>query len=119
MKINYANDSVKVYCTSYKAASKLFGGDKNLARSLLSRVNAIEQANVIKDIIVLKPFRFHKLSGKLDGYFAIDVKTIKDKWRIILQPLDQNEEAYDPCNIDQIATDVRIVEIREVSAHYE
>lgn len=64
-------------------------------------------------------FRFHNLKGKLKGYFAIDVKTIRDKWRIILQPLDDEEKAFDPCDIDKIAAVVRIVEIREVSAHYE
>ena len=64
-------------------------------------------------------FRFHNLKGKLNGYFAIDVKTIRDKWRIILQPPDDEEKASDPCSIDKIAAVVRIVEIREVSAHYE
>lgn len=41
------------------------------------------------------------------------------KWRIILQPLDEDEKEYDPLNIDEIAGIVKIVEIREVSAHYE
>ena len=41
------------------------------------------------------------------------------KWRIILQPLDEEENIIDPCNIDEIAAIVKIVEIREVSAHYE
>ena len=64
-------------------------------------------------------FRFHKLNGKLEGFFAIDVKTRRDKWRIILQPLNEEENVFDPCNIDEIAAVVKIVEIREVSAHYE
>lgn len=119
MKIVYKNDTVKAQCTSQKAATKLFGGDKRMAVSLLSRINAIEQADVIKDIIVMRPFRFHQLHGKLDGLFAIDVKTIRDKWRVILQPLNDDEEAFDPCNIDEISSKVRIIEIREVSAHYE
>lgn len=119
MKINYANDKVKQQCTSIKAATKLFGGDKKMAISLMARINAIEQAAVIKDIIVMPTFRFHKLKGNLKDYFAIDVKTIRDKWRIILLPLDDNEEVFDPCNIDEIAAIVKIVEIREVSAHYE
>lgn len=33
--------------------------------------------------------------------------------------LDENEQPYDPCYIDEIAAIVKIVEIREVSAHYE
>ena len=119
MKVKYANAKTEKQCTSLKEATKLFGGDKRLATSLLSRINAIEQAEVIKDIVVIPTFRFHNLKGKLAGYFAIDVKTVRDKWRIILQPLDDEENVFNPCNINEIATVVRIVEIREVSAHYE
>ena len=119
MRIIYANKKIEKQCTSLKEATKLFGGDKKLAENLLSRIYAIEKADIIKDIIVMPAFRFHNLKGKLNGYFAIDVKTAREKWRIILQPLDENEEVFSPCNIDEIATEVRIVEIREVSAHYE
>lgn len=119
MRIKYANTKTKKQCNSLKEATKLFGGDKRLAMSLLARINAIEQADVIKDIIVTPTFRFHNLKGKLDGYFAIDVKTIRDKWRIILQPLDEEYNVFDPCNIDEIASVVKIIEIREVSAHYD
>ena len=67
---------------------------------------------------MMPTFHFHKLSGNMDGFFAIDVKTRRDPWRIIIQPLDENEEPYDPCNIDEIAGVVRIVEVKEVSKHY-
>ncbi|MCD8022312.1 MAG: type II toxin-antitoxin system RelE/ParE family toxin [Lachnospiraceae bacterium] len=79
----------------------------------------MQQASILKDIIVMPTFHFHKLHGDLDGYFAIDVKSRREKWRIILCPLDENEEPFVPCNIDEIAAVVKIVEIREVSAHYE
>ena len=84
---------------------------------------ALKNAETIKDIIQHKNFCFHKLENKkgrnLDGYFAIDVKTIRDAWRIILQPLDENKNVYSPCNIDEIATCVKIIKIEEVSYHYE
>lgn len=44
---------------------------------------------------------------------------IHDKWRIIVQPLDDEGRTFDPCNIDEIAAIVKIIEISEVSAHYE
>ncbi len=119
MKINYSSKKIESQCTNLKSAVKLFGGDKSLAISLFSRINAIESAEVIKDIIAMPSFHFHNLHGKLEGYFAIDVKARRDKWRIILQPLDENEHVFDPCHIDEIASAVKIVEIREVSAHYE
>ena len=97
MEIHYANSKIEKQCTSLKEAEKLFGGNKALATSLLSRINAIERADVIKDIILMPPFHFHDLRGKLDD----------------------NKEPFNPCNIDEVASVVRIVEIREVSAHYE
>ena len=123
MALEYASDKVKLQCTNIKIAKKLFDGNDLLARSLLARINALENAENIKDIIVQPTFHFHKLTNKngrnLEGYFAIDVKSRKEKWRIILQPLNEEKEPYDPCNIDQIAGFVKNVEITEVSKHYE
>ena len=83
---------------------------------------ALENAKIIKDIIAMPNFHFHPLKNKgrknLEGYYAIDVKTRKDAWRIILRPLDEKEQPYD-ISIDQIAEIVEIVEITEVSKHYE
>ena len=119
MDVIYSNENVQNQCTNLKDAQKLFSGDKQLAVKLLSRVNQIQAANVLKDIVLTQPLRFHSLKGNLDGLFAIDVKTKKEPWRIILQPLGENEEPFNPCNIDEISGKVRIVEIREVSRHYE
>lgn len=123
LELEYASEKVKSQCTSVKAANKLFGGDAVLTRSLLARINALERAENIKDIIVQPTFRFHDLKNKkgrnLQGCFAIDVKSIREPWRIILQPLDGDKQLFDPCNIDEISEKVRIVEIREVSKHYE
>ena len=55
----------------------------------------------------------------LEGFFSIDVKSRREQWRIILQPLNSDKEPYVPCNIDEIAGIVKIVEIAEVSKHYE
>lgn len=123
MKLKYASEKVEAQCTSVKASRRLFGGDPRLAEKLLSRINALKAAETLQDIIVQPQFRFHNLINKngrnLDGFFAIDVKTRKEPWRIILQPLDDDEEPFGPCNIHEISSGVKIVEIREVSKHYE
>lgn len=123
LELVYEDAKTEEQCTSLKAAKKLFGGNSALATSLLARINALKQADTIKDIIVQPTFHFHKLENKngrdLKGYFAIDVKSRRDQWRIILEPLDENKEPYVPCNIDEISQNVRIVEIMEVSKHYE
>ena len=122
MELVYSNDETEEQCTSIKAAKKLLGGSEILARSLMARINALKQAETIKDIIVMPTFHFHKLTNtggrNLEGYFAIDVKSRRDLWRIILEPLDENRQPYVPCNIDEIAQYVTIVEIMEVSKHY-
>lgn len=123
LEIVYKNEKVKSQCTSLKEATKFFGGNAVLGRSLLARINALEQAEVIKDIIVQPTFHFHNLENKngrnLEGFFAIDVKSRKEQWRIILQPLNENKQPYIPCNIDEVSGIVKIIEIREVSKHYE
>ncbi len=119
MEIVYKNKKTEKQCTSLKEATKLFGGNKLLAISLQSRINAIREASVIKDIILMPQMRFHQMKGDRKGTFAIDVKTKKENWRIILRPLDENKERFNPCNIDEIASYVEIVEITEVSDHYE
>ncbi len=61
MELVYASDKVKNQCTSVKAANKLFGGDKILVKSLLARINALENAETLKDIVVQPTFHFHNL----------------------------------------------------------
>lgn len=123
MELVYASDKVRIQCTSVKAAKKLFGGNAELVKSLFARINALQMADTIMDIIVQPTFHFHKLGNmnrkNLEGFFAIDVKTRKEQWRVILQPLNENKEPFEPCQIDRISSYVRIVEITEVSKHYE
>ena len=123
MELVYASDKVQAQCNSVKMAKKLFGGDMLLVRSLLARINALKMAETIKDIVVQPTFHFHNLEnihGKnLKGFFAIDVKSRRESWRIILQPLNNNREPFEPCYIDQISLYVKIVKIMEVSKHYE
>ena len=123
MELVYASDKVRIQCTSVKAAKKLFGGNAELVKSLFARINALQMADTIMDIIVQPTFHFHNLGNmnrkNLEGFFAIDVKSRKEQWRVILQPLNENKEPFEPCQIDRISSYVRIVEITEVSKHYE
>ncbi len=123
MELVYASKKTEDQCNNFKIAKRFFGGDASAAEKLLSRINALEQAPNLKDIIVQPQFRFHGLKdkgkSKLKGYFAIDIKSKARAWRLILRPLDNNKKPFDPCNIDEIADIVEIIEIKEVSKHYE
>ena len=119
LEIKYHDGSTKTICSDIKRSTKFFGGRKELTVSLMSRIQAIQNAETIKDIILMPSFHFHKLKGDLEGLFSIDVKSRSDKWRLIIRPLDENGNTFDPCNIDEIANKVKIIEVMEVSAHYE
>lgn len=93
MKIVYATDKIENICEDRKVAKKFFDGNIMLANSLMARINALN--------------------------FAVDVKSRREQWRIILEPLDENERSFTSCKIDEVAENVRIVEITEVSKHYE
>ena len=117
------NESPKKEIRDLKTAMKFLGGNTNLAISLLSRINALKSAETIKDIIVLPSFRFHNLHHKngrnLEGLFAIDVKSVREPWRLIIQPLKEDDTPYVNSRIDEISQLVKVVRIVEVSKHYE
>ncbi len=123
MKILYASSQVKKICTSEKAAQKHFGGDDGLVKALHAKIQALNAAVSLLDILLQPSFHLHPLMNKgrnkLKGYFAIDVKGRSNAWRIILQPLDDNQEPFACTNIDEIAGIVRVVQIEQVSKHYE
>lgn len=72
MELVYASDKVRIQCTSVKAAKKLFGGNAELVKSLFARINALQMADTIMDIIVQPTFHFHKLGNmnrkNLEGF---------------------------------------------------
>lgn len=123
MKLVFASHKLEQQCRNHKEAKKLFGGNDQLAVSLLARIIALESSLSLKDIIVQPQFHFHNLENKhkrnLKGFFAIDVKTRREPWRIVLQPLDLDQKPYANVLINEIAGTVRIVRIEEVSNHYE
>jgi plasmid maintenance system killer protein len=123
LELVFASAKLKEQCTSLKAAKKLLGGDSQTAMKLMSRINALEQAATLKDIVVQPQFHFHNLANKkgrnLEGLFAIDIKSRTSPWRLILRPLNENKEPFEQCRIDEIASFVEVIGIEEVSKHYE
>ena len=122
MRLSYASEKLKKICTDLAAAKRYFGGDPVLGNSLRIRINFLEGAGCLQDVIRLPSLHFHNLrryKRDLSGLFAIDVKSRKEPWRIILQPLDDDDRPYDPCIIEKIAGITTHVLIEEVSKHYE
>lgn len=123
LEVVYADHRVESQCEKKSAAKKLFGGDEVLANALLARVQQLKAAVTLRDIICMPALHFHALhnrgKNKLEGLFAIDVKTRRDAWRLIIQPLDDDRVPFVPCNIDEISGLVRVVRVERVSKHYD
>lgn len=122
MKVLYSSNKVEKLCSSPKEAKKLFGGDTSLAYSLLSRINALENAETLLDIARNPTFHFHKLKNKngknFEGNFAIDVKSRKQAWRIIFRSLDDDGKEYNFSDAEFALKNIKIVEVKEISEHY-
>ena len=117
MEIIFSKNKLEINCTNIAKAKKEYG--EVIGKSLLARIQLLKAAKTIKDIVAMPTLNFHGLKGKDKGKFAIDVKTRREPWRLILEPLDANNERFNPCNIDEIANKVEKVLIVEVSKHYE
>ena len=117
MQIAYKNSTTKKQCTDLKYAKKKFNTD--VAEKLFSRINFIEQAGCFADIINNLSFRFHGLSGKRNGTYAIDLGR-KIGFRLIVEPLDKdNKPLGKEKNIEVIKQCTKIVLVVEVTNHYE
>ncbi|WEV37751.1 hypothetical protein [Lactobacillus sp. ESL0677] len=112
MEIIYKNDKVKKQCTSLRQAKKDFS-DK-VAKKLLGKINFITSAENLASIINYQPFNFHALRGNLEGYYAMDIDGRRSQYRLIA--------CFDEYSKEQVFTEsqiITIIEITEVSKHYE
>ncbi len=120
MEVKYKDEDLEKFCHDYKKASKKLAG---FANDLLAKMNFIEQANSFKDIRNYSPFNCHQLGKKkkdYEGLWSLDLKGRKTSWRIIVAPLDENENIFIPKDdFYSICDTIKIIRIEEVSNHYE
>lgn len=107
MKLVYKNKKIENVCTSYSYNNLILKEYGNIvAKKLPQRIIELKSFNSLQDVPTSLPFRRHKLIGKYDGCFAIN---ITNQYRLIFRPLNGNDDLK---QIDKI-------EILEVSKHYE
>lgn len=117
MDIQYKSNKVKKQCTDLKSAKKDF---TEYAEKVLATINMIEQMTSFKDLLLYPPAHCHKLEGKNEIYWAIDVNGRKCSLRIILAPLDEVGNIVIPdSNFATNCISLNIILIKEVSNHYE
>ncbi len=112
MRIKYSNNKIEKQCTELKKAKKYF--PDRVANKLHKLINFIENSESLKDIISFGPYNFHKLSGKLKNYYALDIDGRTSSYRLIVLFENQSTET-----VFTDSTSIKLIEIKEVSKHYE
>lgn len=82
---------------------------------LFKLITLIKAADNWSDVIVLPRYRFHKLEGKLEDLYSLDITGVRCSYRLIVSFDDQ----YSNAEIFQKSKNIEIVQIEEVSNHYE
>jgi len=72
----------------------------------------------LTDVIAVKSYYIHKLDGNMQGKYSIYIGK-KSGIRLIIIPLNREYEQWEEKNFDIICLNTQIVEIQEVSKHYE
>ena len=110
MELTYKNEKLKKLCEDPKYNKELvkkYGSD--VAKKLPQRIQELKSFNSLNDVPVTLPFRRHKLDGKREGEFAIN---ITNQYRLIFKQKDNNIIIED-------LREIKEIEIMEVSKHYE
>jgi len=117
MNIKYKDSKTKKKCTDRKQATKDLGkyGDE-----LIAKINLIDSMVNFSDVLNYPSFHAHKLEGDKKNYWSLDVKGRKCSWRIIVAPLDEEENIVVPNNeFFKVCQALKVILIEEVSKHYE
>ena len=116
MKIIYSNNKTKRICNDYKTAVKKLGSQ--VADKLMDLMNAIESFPNLFDIHQFPQYGLHSLIGNRNGQYSMVISK-KTKWRLIIYPLDENEnKLLDKSKETEMLKMAVMVEIVEVSEHY-
>lgn len=112
MHIDYRNDKVREQCTNLRVAKKLV--QEKVAKKLLQMINFIDAADNLASIINNPTYHFHNLKGSKKGFYAMDIDGRRSSYRLVVKFTDYSNE-----QIFSDATSIEVIEIEEVSNHYE
>lgn len=115
MKIIYYNQRAKeAFCSEYRDKWKY---PMAVKEKLMFIEGILNSFTCLMDVINYPSFRFHKLVGNKKGQWSIYVG--HTGYRVSLIPCDENEQEILNGDILAFAKSIKIVEIVEVSNHYE
>jgi proteic killer suppression protein len=101
--IEYKNKKREKLCTDAKYAIKQLGSQ--VSKKLFQRIRELQAFECLGDVPSNLPYRREKLKGKVNLWSI----RIDDAYRLIISPIDFNNDIRK----------IKIIEIEEVSNHYE
>lgn len=116
MKIVYKNKKVERMCKDLSYAKREIN---QYSIKLHSLINLIENAANLNDVARMGIYYLHPLEGKEKGKFALDIAGRKAGWRLIIIPLNENEDKWDTTDVNIIYRSTTAIIAWEVTNHYE
>lgn len=117
MKITYSNNKTEKICNDDKKAIRLLGPE--VARRLSDLLIAIESFPTLLDLKGLPQYRLHSLGYDREYQYSFVIHK-GYKWRLIVYPLDeQGNLLKDKSNENEMLSKAVMVEVLEVSEHYD
>ena len=117
MIIEYKNSKIRKQCTDFREANKHY--NRKVAEALHSVINYIENADTLIDVKNFPPFNLHPLQRDRKGTFAIDLAGRRSGFRLIIKPLDDDNQEWKDVDLHTIYKSTRVLVILEVTNHYE
>lgn len=115
MKILYKNKNAEEqFSSKYK---KQWRYPKTVIIKLLSMENLLKSATCLQDIFNYSPAHLHPLQGNMRGKWSVYLG--KTGYRVILIPCDDDGEEILAGDILAQCKFIKVVEITEVTNHYE
>ena len=112
MEIRYKNKRIRDICENEKKAIKKY--NKIIAEKLIFSIEFLKNSNSLKDVADYQNFRLHELKYERKGQFAIDLGKTTG-YRLIIEPITVVNKEKGIISYESI----NVVEIMEVSNHYE
>ena len=117
MKIIYSNSKTEKICENSKKAITVLGVE--VANKLSNLLNAIEAFPTLLDLKSFPQYRLHPLGYNREYQYSFVIHK-GSKWRLIVYPLDeQGNILKDKSNENEMLSKAVMVEILEVSEHYD
>ena len=112
MEIRYKNKRIRDICENEKKAIKKY--NKIIAEKLIFSIEFLKNSNSLKDVADYQNFRLHELKYERKGQLAIDLGKTTG-YRLIIEPITVVNKEKGIISYESI----NVVEIMEVSNHYE